>query len=214
MYQPSQFVEERPEVLRSLVRAHPLGSLVTLGPDGLRADHIPFLIEDDADGRTVLRAHVARANPLWRDLGAGAPALVIFQGPSRYITPSWYATKRETGKVVPTYNYMVVHAHGTLRAIDDPAWLRALVERLTDHFESESSAPWRVSDAPDDFVAQQLRAVVGIELPVTRLEGKWKVSQNRPAADRAGVVEGLRETGDPSAEIMATAVETHAPGGR
>ena len=210
MYQPSQFVENRPEVLRSLVQAHPLGTLVTVGPDGLRADHIPFLIEDDGD-RTILRAHVARANPLWRDIAADTQALVIFQGPSRYITPSWYATKRETGKVVPTYNYMVVHAHGTLRAIDDPAWVRSLVERLTDHFESGRSAPWAVSDAPDEFVTQQLRAVVGIELPVTRIEGKWKVSQNRPAADRAGVVEGLRETGDPAAEVMASAVEAHAP---
>lgn len=210
MYQPSQFVEDRPEVLRSLVQAHPLGTLVTVGPDGLRADHIPFLIEDHG-GQTTLRAHVARANPLWRDLAPDTQALVIFQGPSRYITPSWYATKRETGKVVPTYNYMVVHAHGTLRAIDDPAWVRSLVERLTDHFESGRSAPWAVSDAPDEFVTQQLRAVVGIELPVTRIEGKWKVSQNRPAADRAGVVEGLRETGDPAAEVMAAAVEAHAP---
>ena len=210
MYQPSQFVENRPEVLRSLVQAHPLGTLVTVGPDGLRADHIPFLIEDDGD-RAILRAHVARANPLWRDIAADTQALVIFQGPSRYITPSWYATKRETGKVVPTYNYMVVHAHGTLRAVDDPAWVRSLVGRLTDHFESGRSAPWAVSDAPDEFVTQQLRAVVGIELPVTRLEGKWKVSQNRPAADRAGVVEGLRETGDPAAEVMASAVEAHAP---
>ncbi len=210
MYQPSLFVEQRPEVLHALVGAHPLGTLVTHGPEGLCADHIPFLLEHTDDG-IVLRGHVARGNPLWREALDGRPAMAIFQGPSRYVTPSWYATKHETGKVVPTYNYMVVHAHGTLRAIDDVTWVRGLVERLTTRFEAERSVPWAVADAPDDFVAQQLRAIVGIELTVARLDGKWKVSQNRPAADRAGVVAGLRETADPAAEIMATAVETHAP---
>ena len=128
----------------------------------------------------------------------------MFQGPNHYITPSWYATKHDTGKVVPTWNYMVVHAHGRLRVVDDAPWVHALVSRLTDRFESERAAPWKVSDAPEDFVVQQVRAIVGIEIPIARIEGKWKVSQNRTPADRAGVTEGLRDLG---ADVMAQEVE-------
>src|SRR5262249_6329081 len=145
----------------------------------------------------TLRGHVARANPVWRETRTDVEALAIFQGPRRYVTPSWYPTMAETEKVVPTFNYLAVHAHGPLRIVDDPAWVRRLVERLTDRYEENRPAPWRVGDAPADFIDQQLRAIVGIEIPITRLQGKWKASQNRPGADREGVVRGLRADGDP-----------------
>lgn len=208
MYLPKHFEETRVDVLHGLIRAHPLGALVTAGAGGLEANHVPFEIDPDPAPFGTLRAHVARANPVWRD-GAG-DALVIFQGPESYVTPSWYPTKRESGKVVPTWNYVAVHAYGRLRAIDDPAWLRAFVTRLTDRHEARRAAPWKVSDAPGDYVDQLLAAIVGIELPVARLLGKWKVSQNRPAADRAGVVAGLEGDGGDAARAMAAAVRGQA----
>lgn len=208
MYLPKHFEETRVDVLHGLIRAHPLGALVTAGAGGLEADHVPFEIDPDPAPFGTLRAHVARANPVWRD-GAG-DALVLFQGPEIYVTPSWYPTKRESGKVVPTWNYVAVHAYGRLRAIDDPAWLRAFVTRLTDRHEARRAAPWKVSDAPGDYVDQLLAAIVGIELPVARLLGKWKVSQNRPAADRAGVVAGLEGDGGDAARAMAAAVRGQA----
>lgn len=202
MYCAAHFAETRPEVLRELIGMHPLGTIVTMGPDGLRADHVPCILEPEGP-HGILRAHVARANPLWRDSSTDMDVLVVFQGPNHYITPSWYATKRDTGKVVPTWNYMVVHAHGRLRVVDDAPWVHALVSRLTDRFESERAAPWKVSDAPEDFVGQQVRAIVGIEIPIARIEGKWKVSQNRGPADREGVAGGLRGVG---ADVMAKEV--------
>jgi len=193
MYLPSHFEETRVDVLHQLVRARPLATLVTLGAAGLNANHLPFELDTEPLPNGTLRCHVARANPVWRDYSLGTEALVIFHGPQVYISPSWYETKKQSGEVVPTYNYAVVHAYGALRIIDDRAWLRGLVMRLTERFESANSAPWRVSDAPEDFIDKQLGAIVGIEIPVTRLAGKWKVSQNRPALDRAGVVEALSE---------------------
>ncbi len=207
MYSPSQFEETRIETLHALIRAHPLGTLITLGRAGLEVNHIPFEVHPDPAPFGTLRAHVARANPVWRDFSADVGAMVVFQGPSAYITPSWYATKRETGKVVPTYNYAVVHAYGPMRAIEDRSWLRALVGRLTDRFESARAQPWRVTDAPADFVDNLLGAIVGLEIPLSRLVGKWKMSQNRPAADHPGIVEGLRETQAPDAVEVAKLVE-------
>jgi transcriptional regulator len=207
MYLPSHFAETRIEVLRELMFAHPLGTLVTFGPDGLNANHVPFEFDAHPAPFGTLRAHVARANPVWREFSQEVEPLVIFQGPQAYITPSWYQTKKETGKVVPTFNYMVVHAYGALRTIEDPAWLRDFVGKLTDRFESPRAQPWAMSDAPEDFIAMQLRAIVGIEIRLTRLIGKWKTSQNRPPADRAGVVAGLREADDPVAQAMAAAIE-------
>jgi transcriptional regulator len=207
MYSPSQFEETRVEVLHGLIRAHPLGTLVTLGKSGLEANHIPFEVHADPAPFGTLRAHVARANPVWREFSLDVDALVVFQGPSAYITPSWYATKRETGKVVPTYNYAVVHACGKMRAIEDRAWLRALVGRLTDRFESSRAQPWQVTDAPTEFVDNLLGAIVGLEIPVVRLVGKWKMSQNRPAVDHEGIVQGLRETRDADAAAVAKLVE-------
>jgi transcriptional regulator len=203
MYNPPHFKEERVEVLHELIRRHPLATLVTLGPDGLTANHIPLEIDPEPAPFGTLRGHVARANPVWRIRAADVDTLVIFSGPQRYITPAWYATKQVSGKVVPTWNYVVVHAHGPLHVIDDRAWLRSFVTRLTDRHESARAEPWRVTDAPADFVDKQLAGIVGIEVPVRRLEGKWKVSQNRDPADRAGVVAGLRGTDDPAGQGMA-----------
>ena len=210
MYLPSHFREDRVPVLHALIRAHPLATLVTLGPDGLVANHIPMEI-DPGGAFGVLRGHVSRANPLWQSARLDVDALAIFQGAQGYVTPAWYATKAETGKVVPTWNYAVVHASGPLRAIDDPAWLRDLVGRLTDHHEGRrraagGGAPWRVTDAPDDYVERQLHGIVGIEIRLAQLEGKWKMSQNRTAEDRAAVVAGLRAAGDPASLALADLV--------
>jgi transcriptional regulator len=208
MYLPKHFDETRVEVLHGLIRAHPLGALVTTGANGLEANHIPFEIDPDPAPFGTLRAHVARANPVWRE-GTG-DALVIFQGPEIYVSPSWYPSKREGGKVVPTWNYAVVHAYGALRAVDDAAWLRAFVERLTNRHEAARPDRWHVTDAPADYVDRMVTAIVGIELPVARLVGKWKVSQNRPAADQAGVIAGLEAVGDDAARAMAAAVRSRA----
>lgn len=203
MYQPVHFREDRVEVQHDLIRAHPLGLLVTAGDEGLMANPVPFLV--DHDGRLgTLRAHVARANGQWRELRESADCLVVFQGPQDYVTPSWYATKRQTGKVVPTWNYATVHAWGRPRVIEDANWLRAQIGDLTRAMECRRSAPWAVEDAPADYTAAQIRAIVGIEISIVRMEGKWKASQNRNPADRAGVVAGYREDG---AATMASLVE-------
>lgn len=206
MYLPRHFEETRAEVLHQLIRTYPFAALVTLTAEGLNANHVPFEIDADPAPLGTLRAHVARGNPLWRDFAGATDALVIFQGPHGYISPSWYPTKKLTGRVVSTWNYAVVHAYGALRVVDDPAWLRALVERLTDHHEAGRSHPWQVTDAPADFIEKQLGAIVGLEIQVTRLLGKWKVSQNRPAQDRSGVVGGLLQEGGASATAMADLV--------
>ena len=206
MYQPPHFREDRLEVLHALMRAHPLGLLVSGGPGGLMANPVPFLLHADMSERGTLHCHVSRANPHWRELQTVAECLVVFQGPQRYITPSWYETKRATGKVVPTWNYATVHAWGPPRVIEDTEWLRANVEALTRAHEGPRPAPWAVNDAPPEFVAAQLRGIVGIEIPIDRIEGKWKVSQNRTDADRAGVVEGLDDEEQPESAVMAALV--------
>jgi transcriptional regulator len=202
MYLPAHFREDDVAALHALIRDHSLATLVTLGPEGLVANHIPMEIDPDPLPWGTLRGHVARANPVWHSAAADVPALAIFVGPQGYITPSWYATKRDTGKVVPTWNYVAVHAYGPLRAVDDPAWLRDFVGRLTARHEAGRAPAWRITDAPDDYIDRQLKGIVGIEIPVTRFEGKWKVSQNRERADRTGVVAGLRaEGGEPQAAL-------------
>lgn len=191
MYVPHRFAETRSDVLRGLIHQHPLATLVTHGADGLEADHIPFEIGAPTDAAPfgVLRAHVARANPLWRL--AGTDVLAIFQGPSAYISPSLFAEKAISGKVVPTWNYATVHASGTLVAIEDASWLLALVNRLTDRHEAARPAPWAVDDAPGPYIDAMLKAIVGIEIPITRLQGKWKINQDDPAADRVQIAAGL-----------------------
>jgi transcriptional regulator len=205
MYQPPHFREDRIEIQHALIRSHSLGLLITAGPSGLQANHVPFLIDADGSEHGTLRAHLARANPQCQELAAVTECLVVFQGPQHYISPSLYPTKRETGKVVPTWNYITVHAWGRPKLIDDPVWLRCQLDDLTLHKERSRAAPWSVSDAPASFVAAQIKGIVGLEIPIARIEGKWKVSQNRPAVDRAGVIAGLRGDGG-DAEIMASLV--------
>lgn len=198
MYVPSTFREERIEVLHGLMSSPPLGALVHQSANGLCADHLPFdLIAPTPDAPFgTLRAHVARANPLWR-AGAGQPVLAIFQGPHAYITPSWYEEKQRSGKEVPTFNYAVVHAHGTLRVIEDADWLLATLNRLTGRHEAVQASPWQVSDAPADYIGKLLKAIVGIEIVITRLEGKWKLGQNHSLTDQATMASALGASGMP-----------------
>ena len=207
MYLPRLHREDESAAQHALMRAHPLALLITNGPGGLIANPIPFLLYADEGEHGVLRAHVARANPQWREADGEREALVVFQGADHYITPSFYATKQETGAVVPTWNYVSAQVRGPLRAIEDTAWIHAQVEALTNLHEAQRPAPWAVSDAPEPFVESQLRAIVGIEVPIIRIDGKWKVSQNRSTADREGVVAGLREDAARDAHIMADLVE-------
>ncbi|MBW3510356.1 FMN-binding negative transcriptional regulator [Janthinobacterium sp. NKUCC06_STL] len=201
MYTPASFREERLDVLHGLIDAHPLGALVRQSVDGLCADHLPFEIAAPTPDAPfgILRAHVARANPLWRTAGGNDECMVIFQGPHAYITPAWYAEKQRSGKEVPTFNYAVVHAHGPLRAIDDAAWLLGLVERLTARHEAGLATPWRVSDAPAGYIEKLLKAIVGIEIPLTRLTGKWKLGQNRTQEDQATMARELAHDSQPGA---------------
>jgi len=203
MYEPPLHQQADRESIVALIRAHPLGLLISHGPSGLLANAIPFLIE----GNTLL-AHIARANPQWRDLETAEEALVVFQGPQHYVSPSWYETKRETHKVVPTWNYLIVQARGRPRVTDDAPWLRAQIEALTNKQEAGRAAPWKVADAPDDFIAMQMRAIVGVEIEIADLRGKWKASQNRNAADRAGVVAGLSADGGEDASAIAEVVKS------
>ncbi len=177
--------------------------MITAGPGGLMANPVPFQLVAEGDS-VVLRAHMSRANPQLAELD-DAEVLAVFQGPQAYVTPSWYATKAETGKVVPTWNYMIVQARGHVRRVDDAAWLRAQIEALTGTQEAGRTEPWAVEDAPADYIAAQIKGIAGVEIAVTQLDGKWKLSQNRTAADRAGVIEGLRALGNGE---LAAAMET------
>ena len=211
MYQVAAFREERIDVMHALIRMHPLASLVTNADGALEANHLPLLIEPSPAPYGTLRGHVARANPLWQRSHAGREVLAIFQGPQAYVTPSWYPSKRETGEVVPTWNYAVVHAYGPLVVHDDRNWVRGLVSQLTAQQEAARSQPWSINDAPDEYIERVLGAIVGIEIPLTRLEGKWKVSQNRREADRAAVIAGLAENADPQTQAMAGLVAGKRP---
>ena len=195
MYVPPLFKEDRIDVLHASILGSGLATLVTLTTDGLIASHVPMLLDSDPAPYGTLLGHVARPNPQARGAVPGVQALAIFQGPDAYITPSWYATKRENGKVVPTWNYVTIHAYGPVEFFDDTERLRAIVTRLTERQEAARAEPWAVSDAPADFIDGMLRGIVGFALPIARLEGKWKMSQNRPAQDRAGVAAGLEADG-------------------
>lgn len=195
MYRPAHFRDDDPGTLAAFLDAHPFATVVTAGASGLAADHIPVLRTSGANGETVLRGHVARANGVWKAVTGEIPTLVIFNGSDRYISPSWYPTKATTGEVVPTWNYSVVHAHGMIRFIDDAAWLHALVTALTERHEAARPSPWAVSDAPAQYIERMLRAIVGFEIRVERLEGKFKSSQNRTDAERRGIAAGLAGDG-------------------
>jgi transcriptional regulator len=210
MYTPKHFEEPRIEVMHELMRARPLATLVTLSSGGLNANHIPLHLADASAPFGTLRGHVARANPLWSDFAKDVEVLAIFHGPDSYITPSWYATKQETGKVVPTWNYAVVHAYGKLRIIDDASWLRSQLEALTAHNEAGFARQWSVSDAPREYTDKLLAAIVGFEIVITKLAGKWKVSQNQPAQNQASVIAGLNNSDLRDAEAMAALVAAGA----
>jgi transcriptional regulator len=188
MYNPSHFAETRVDVLHAFIQAHPLGTLVTSGPDGPEATHLPFFL-DAAAG--LLRCHMARANPQWRRLESGGRVLAIFSGAGHYITPSWYPSTREHGKVVPTWNYVAVHAAGSARLFEDTSLLLRHVNELTDSQEAGFTERWSVAHAPAEYIEGLTKAIVGVEIAVDKLEGKWKISQNRPRADQDGVIAGL-----------------------
>ncbi|RBP03282.1 PaiB family negative transcriptional regulator [Roseiarcus fermentans] len=206
MYEPPLHREDDLERQHALIRARPLGLLISHGPQGLAANAAPFLLDAAASKLGTLQTHLARANPQWRDLAAGGEALVVFQGADHYVSPSWYATKQETHKVVPTWNYVMVQARGTARVIEDDAWLGRQIAAMTASREAARETPWAVEDAPADFIALQRKAIVGIEIEIADIRGKWKTSQNRSAADRAGVVAGLEALGDEEARAMAAIV--------
>lgn len=204
MYRPPAFREDRLDVLHALIETHRLATLVTYGPDGLVANLVPFTLDKARGEHGVLRAHLARANDQHATLAAGGEALVIFQGPQAYVTPSWYPSKQEHGKVVPTWNYVVVQAWGRPQVVDDAAWLRTQIAELTATQEISREHPWAVDDAPTAYIDAQLKGIFGIEIPIERIEGKWKTSQNRPEPDRAGVAEGmLGEGATDMAELVA-----------
>ena len=202
MYLPKHFAVTEVPVMHAMMRKHPLATLVCHGPAGLDANHIPFLLADDSSPYGTLQGHIARANPLCKAGDLAQEVLVIFQGAESYISPSNYATKAEHGKVVPTWNYTAVHAYGRLRLIDDAAWIFAQISALTATHESSLPNPWSVSDAPADYIEKMLGAIVGIEITIDRLIGKWKVSQNQPPANQAGLIAALQQVGDPMAELI------------
>lgn len=203
MYRPPAFREDRPEVLRDAIRSHPLGTLVTAGPAGIVASMVPFIVRTGPDG-DVLCAHLAKGNSQIAELRANAPTSVLFHGPQGYVSPSWYPTKQEHGKVVPTWNYIVVQAWGVPIIRDDADWVRAQIGELTNLAEEGRREPWKIEDAPPDFLSGQLKGIVGLEVPVSRIEGKWKLSQNQPERNRIGVIQGLRYDGlDRLAAVVA-----------
>lgn len=197
MYIQSSFREENLDRLHALIEAHPLGLLITYGVSGLQAAPIPFMLYPNEGEFGVLRAHLARANPCWKELAGDQECLVMFQGENGYVTPSWYPSKAETQRAVPTWNYIMVELRGNPTVIEDPAWLRRHLDDLTRQHEGIRPEPWSISDAPDDYIASQLKAIVGIELPISRIAGKWKMSQNKSSADRQGVINGMKNAADP-----------------
>ena len=190
MYEPPHFIEVDPETLHALIRAHPLGLLISSDANDLQANAVPFSLKPDMGTKGTLQAHVARANPQWQHLKDGARALVVFQGPDAYVTPSWYATKKEHGKVVPTWNYAMVQVRGHVTIHEEPEWLLPQITALTNANEIGRAEPWAVTDAPERYIAAQMRGIVGIEIAIDDIRGKWKVSQNRSEADKRGAAEG------------------------
>ncbi len=214
MYLPKPFEEKRPEIMHAVIGERPLGTLIVMTANGLEANHLPFEIDPQPAPFGTLHGHVSRANRVWRDFSPEIEALVVFTGPDSYITPSWYASKQETGQVVPTWNYVVVHARGPLRIVDDSQRLRQHVEGLVARHEAGRAQPWQITDAPADYISKQLAGIVAIEIPITQLSGKWKLSQNRTPKDRRGVLEGLLQEENPAAAAMAAAVQQTLDGDR
>ncbi len=218
MYQPAHYAETRTEELHRLIAEHPLGALVVRGPGGLDANHIPFEMDAAAGGQGRLIAHVARANPVWKEIPDGSDVLVIFRAAEAYISPNWYPSKHEQHRQVPTWNYRVVHVHGKLRIRDDEKFVRGVVARLTRRHESDAGkmrgapAPWKMGDSAPEFIDQMVSMIVGIEVEIARLEGKWKLSQNKEARDRANAAAELRKRGDAELADAMLATIPRAPG--
>jgi len=206
MYIPAHFDEPRAEVLHALMTAHPFGTLVSYGPDGLDANHLPFHLDTAQGPLGTLHAHVARANPLWRAVADGDEVLVIFRAGDAYVSPNWYPSKHEAHRQVPTWNYRVAHARGRVRIRDDERYVRGVVARLTRAHEAAQPVPWKMSDAPVDYIDSMLQAVVGIEIGITRLEGKYKLSQNREQRDRQGAGKALAAQADSGARALGEAM--------
>jgi transcriptional regulator len=204
MYLPSHFAEERLDVLHDAIRSHPFATLITQGANEVTADHLPFLLQNLTGKLGTLQAHLAHANPVWQAADVTSNVLVIFHGPQAYVSPSWYPTKQEHGKVVPTWNYQVIHARGQLRVIDDPDWKRRLLDGLTREHEADFPDPWQVADAPSEYIDRLLTAIVGIEIEITGLKGKFKLSQNQPEGNRAGVIAGLGERNEQELAALMT----------
>lgn len=211
MYQPAHFNETRTEVMHALMRARPLTSLVTLADSSIVANHVPVETLSEPMPLGSIRGHIARANPLWREYRTGTEALAIFQGPHAYISPSFYPTKATTGEVVPTWNYAVVHARGTLRFIHEATWLRSFVAGLTAQYEAPRPQPWKIEDAPAEYIDKMLKLIVGFEFSITSLAGKWKVSQNRQHADRVGVLKNLQAASDADSHEIAAMLAARDP---
>jgi transcriptional regulator len=211
LYIPKFNEETRLEILHGLIQSQPFATLITMGSSGLIATHLPMALSPGEGSPDILRGHVSRANPQWRDLDSSVDALAIFAGPQHYITPSWYPEKFEDAKVVPTWNYAVVHAYGTVTTIEDPAWLLTHLKSLTAQHEAAFPSPWAVTDVPEDYVASQIRGIVGIEIPIRRLEGKWKVSQNKSERTRKSIERGLEELGTPASLAMRQLVSGKRP---
>ncbi|AMK78787.1 MULTISPECIES: FMN-binding negative transcriptional regulator [Methylomonas] len=208
MYIPKHFEEPSIDVLQTLIRDYPLATLIALSADGINANHIPLHLTDDGSPYGTLRGHIARSNPLWTDFDPQTEVLAVFQTENAYISPSWYESKQQTGKVVPTWNYAAVHAYGSLRTIDDSVWIRRQLEAMTQAFEAGFPEPWFVSDAPADFTERLITQIIGIEISVSRLQGKWKVSQNQPPENQNSVIKALRESGQPAmANLVADAAK-------
>jgi transcriptional regulator len=211
MYIPPSNAETRPDVILDFIEAHPFGVLITAGEDGLFATHLPFVLDRSAGGHGVLLGHIARANPHHRQTLTTPESLVIFSRPDAYVTPSWYPTKAEHGKVVPTWNYVAVHLYGVVHFVDDPEFVHPHLEALTAQSERHRDHPWSLHDAPADFVEAQAWAILGVRFEITRLEGKWKMSQNRPAVDIDGAVRGLAESEDPRERQLADIMRERRP---
>jgi transcriptional regulator len=211
VYIPSSNAEHRPEVMLDYMEAHPLATLVTSSSEGMVATHLPLLVDRTRGAHGTLAGHIARANPQQRQARDGDDALVIFSGHDAYITPAFYPSKARDGKVVPTWNYVAVHAYGTLRFVSDPTLLRQHLEALTSRHESSRAQPWAVSDAPESYIDRMLGAIIGVEIEITRLEGKWKMSQNRATEDIDGVIAGLEASGDAAAREVADIVRARRP---
>jgi len=207
MYTPKDFIANNPVFLNAAMQQSGLATLITNTAAGLIATHLPLLLDEDRGEHGTLIGHVSRANMQWRESDPNADALIIFSGPDTYVTPSWYPAKQDTGRVVPTWNYSAIHAYGRVEFFEDTERLRDIVTRLTNKFEAAFAKPWQVTDAPANYIDGQLKAIVGFEMPIARIEGKLKFNQNRSAADRGGVVQGLRELGQEHKTEVAVLME-------